>query len=332
MTFPWLEDASRHLDQCLFGERRIHACLLAGPRALGKVDLGRRKAAALLCLKPRESADGREACGQCRSCQLLTGGAHPDFRELTFEYRPKPNDNEWRTELVVEQVRDLTAGFSLTNMLSPCKVAIIHPAEAMNRVAANALLKTLEEPPGNSVLMLIAHEAARLPATVRSRCQAINVRIPEHQQAQDWLVEEKGIEPTLAEAALDAAAGSPLLAASLIDAGTLETYRNVERSLKQVQSDDAAVGVALDELSRSDPELMWSWISLIAAQHVKRCLTGGMATPSRNGSAARLSRLQNLADHNRRLMATPVRKDLLLRDWLIQWARVSAGETHAGKA
>ena len=341
MTFPWLEDASRHLDRCFFGDRRIHACLLTGPRMLGKVELGKRKAAALLCLETRDGAWGREACGQCRSCRLLAGGAHPDFQVLTFEFRPKPNDNELRTELVVEQVRELTGALSLTNMLSPCKVALIHPAEAMNRVAANALLKTLEEPPGNSVLILVASELARLPATVRSRCQIIQVRMPERVQARDWLAGNRNSDPGLAEAALAAAAGSPLLAEKLVADGSLDTYREVERSLSRVQSDGNAVGPALDDLSKSDPVLVWSWISLIAAQRLKRSITESSATAggSENRSRAAgfgddpggIARLQSLADRNRSLMSTPVRKDLLLRDWLIQWARASMGEPRAGK-
>lgn len=330
MTYPWLEDASRHLDQSLFGERRIHACLLAGPRMLGKVALAMSKAAVLLCPDPREGAQGREACGACRSCRLLTGGAHPDLQVITFEYRPKPNDNELRTELVVEQIRDLTAALSLTNMLSPCKVAIIHPADAMNRMAANALLKTLEEPPGSSVLILVANEAARLPLTVRSRCQAIQVRMPEHQQAKNWLIAERNADAETAEAALSAAAGSPLLAAQLISDGSLDTYREVERSLARVQSDGNAVGAVLEELSKSDPVLVWSWISLIAAHRLKLGLTRGRGSPSADGSD-RIARLQILADHNRRLVSSPVRKDLLLRDWLIQWARVATGEPRPGK-
>jgi len=334
VTLPWLEDAARHLDESLFGPRRIHACLLAGPRLLGKVDLATRKAATLLCLQPVQADENWQACGECRSCRLLAGGAHPDLRTLTFEFKPKPNENELRTELVVDQIRELSAALSLSNILSPCKVALIYPAEALNRVAANALLKTLEEPPGSAVLMLIANEAARLPATVRSRCQTIHVRMPEHQQARNWLIESKGVNAELADAALAAAAGSPLLAAQLFANGELDQYQGVARSLAQVRSNEGAVSEALDVLLKSEPEQVWTWISLIAAQRLRLCfiergrdqrLAGDSMEPAASPSlgAAAVARLQSLADRNRRLMSTAVKKDLLLRDWLIQWSRLT---------
>ena len=334
MTFPWLEDASQQLDRCLFGPRRIHACLLAGPRKLGKVELAKRKAAALLCLKPVNSADGWQACGTCKSCLLVAGGAHPDFQMLTFEFKPKPNENELRTELVIDQVRELTAALSLSNILSPCKVALIHPAETLNRMAANALLKTLEEPPGSAVILLVANESSRLPATVRSRCQYIEARIPEQGMARDWLVETTGMDAKSANAALSAAAGSPVAAAALYTNGALRQFQGLERLLAQVRTRESAIGEALAVLSEPDADQVWTWISLVAAQRLRDSLGNACQDQSDLGisstdsfstrEAAAVARLQRLADRNRRLMSTPVKKDLLLRDWLIQWSRLSS--------
>ncbi len=176
MSYPWLAYAGERLARNAEGGRRAHALLVSGPRGLGKVDLALREAAALLCLSGE-----RPACGRCRSCQLMAGGAHPDFRQVTFEVNDK---GQLRSVIAVDQIRDLIASLQLTNSLSALKVAVIHPAEAMNRNAANALLKTLEEPAGDLVLMLVASDDARLPATVRSRCQVIGVRQPDADDAR----------------------------------------------------------------------------------------------------------------------------------------------------
>src|SRR5690606_18002126 len=119
--------------------------------------------------------------------KLFASGAHPDFRFLSFMTKDKSDD--LRTVIVVDQVRELIGSMQLTNGLSPRKVALIQPAEAMNRSAANALLKTLEEPAGEVVLLLVSNDASRLSATIRSRCQALHLRPPAAVEAQQWLQE-----------------------------------------------------------------------------------------------------------------------------------------------
>jgi DNA polymerase-3 subunit delta' len=280
-----------------------------------------------LCL-----AEGQQCCGDCRSCRLFAGGAHPDFRLLTFEANPRTD--KMRTELVIEQVRDLNGSMQLTHGISPRKVALIYPAEAMNRNAANALLKTLEEPPGDTVLLLVAHDPSRLAATIRSRCQMMPIRLPDRQLATDWLVNNvQGIDATTAAAALRACAGSPLRALQLLAQGNLEQYRTVEAVLASVLEEETDVAAALEQCFALDQEDVWNWLSLIAAQSLRDCfgvagdaaarVDAQPAAAGRMYRARQFSRLQSLADRNRRMLATALRKDLLLRDWLIQWSRVT---------
>ena len=112
-------------------------------------------------------------CSHCRSCTLLAAGSHPDY----FDLQP----DEGKQVIKVDQVRALIGKLDLTTSISERKVACIHPAEEMNAAAANALLKSLEEPAGNTVLILVSDNPGRLPVTIRSRCQAISVNQPDSQ-------------------------------------------------------------------------------------------------------------------------------------------------------
>lgn len=310
MNLPWLAAAEARLDEYAAGGRQPHALLFAGPRGLGKRDLALREAAALLCL-----AAGRPACGRCRSCALLVSGAHPDFRRVTFEANDK---GVLRKEIVVDQVRELIAALQLTHGLSSRKVAVIHPAEALNRSAANALLKTLEEPAGDAVLLLVCNDVTRLPATVRSRCQVIDVRLPEPADAEAWLTASCAIDPDAARLALESAGGSPLLAEELVRNGRLEEYRSARDWLARLEADRDLASAAFAGLSAQEPAELWHWLALASAARVRSLAAGsaGMAQPR----AASMLRLQALSNRNGRLAATAVRHDFLLRDWLLQWA------------
>jgi DNA polymerase-3 subunit delta' len=328
MNYPWLQQAIQQFNQQLLAGRQAHALLLSGPAGLGKLQLAGEMAAALLCLQPvgeLEAGQASLACGECRSCQLFRSGAHPDFRRVTFI--PKEKSEELRTVIGVDQVRDLIASMQLTNGLSPRKVALIHPAEAMNRSAANALLKTLEEPLGEGVLLLVSHDATRLPATIRSRCQTLSVRPPALDEASPWLQQFAGVSAEDAALALQAAANSPMRAVLLLQQGRVQEFRKLLQQLQRLSRDSDQVSAAYAELSGLDPNELWHWLSIASAEKMRSAVladgpaalqtAGGNEANSRQRQYAGLYHLANL---NRRLLVTPVRKDLLLRDWLIQWA------------
>jgi DNA polymerase-3 subunit delta' len=137
-VYPWLAGHWSFFMQRLEIDRLAHALMIQGPADSGKMALARAMVARLLCTEERP-----RACGQCRSCKLLAGGAHPDYFNLEPEEESKV--------IKVDQVRGLIAKLDLTTSISERKVAFIHPAESMNGAAANALLKSLEEPAGNTV-------------------------------------------------------------------------------------------------------------------------------------------------------------------------------------
>lgn len=311
VIYPWLEAANAEFTERFSDDRLPHALLLSGPKDTGKTELATGFVASVLCLENQHPA-----CGTCRSCQLLKTGAHPDCQIITFEPHPK-KAGEFRKELIIDQIRRLITSLSLTNTISPRKAALIHPVDALNISAANGLLKTLEEPHGDTVVVLVAHNTGRLPATILSRCQNLVVRPSGSRTAIDWLCAAAGVQSGVAEAALRAAAGSPLKAARMIKDGSIEQHQTVCEVLKDLRSARITPGGAVGVLVDVDPELLWSWISLQSATALKNEM-------DRLPVATELSRLQSLADRNRRLLSTPVRKDFLLQDWLIQWARIGA--------
>ena len=273
--------------------------------------------AGLLC---EDSA--AEACGTCRSCRLLASGAHPD----RFAVIPA----EDKRIITVEAVRILIAQMTLTTTISPRKVALVAPAEAMNVNAANALLKTLEEPLGQAVIILLSHDPSRLPATIRSRCQLVAVHAPATTQAVDWLVSSQGIDPDSAALALEASAGSPLRAAALAGSGDLERFRQLQQELEALVGKPSRVSALSTDLAGIEArDLLWTWLSLASRKALEGAL-GASATPWPDTPytlpPARLAELQRLADRGRKLLATSVRQDLLLQEWLIEWARLPARE------
>ena len=228
---PWQQ---QRLDVALAAWRagRLgHAQLLCGPERLGKRAVAEALAARLLCEAPADEPP----CGRCRACALRLAGTHSDFRVLTYEVNP--NTDKLRTEIVVEQVRNAIDALQLTAMRGGAQVVLIDPADALNNNAANALLKTLEEPADNRFLLLVSAVPERLPATIRSRCQRIEFGLPERDIALDWLAGQGHPAPRAAEA-LDAAQGHPGLADAWLREGhlalrdtTLKEWAGVARGI-----------------------------------------------------------------------------------------------------
>lgn len=231
---PWHTAEWQRLIEMRAQDRLPHALLLNGPQGVGKEQFARRLAAALSC--EAEQLEGRP-CGACQACALNQAGTHPDVHWLAPE--------EEGRMIRIDAVRGLIDRSSLTTQARGLRVFVIAPADAMNRAAANALLKTLEEPVASSVLLLVSSAPHRLPATIRSRCQRLDFRPVEPGLASQWLagqVEAGDVGPALA-----LAGGAPLLARDFIEQGRLEESARLLSellSLKQRQANPVEVAAA----------------------------------------------------------------------------------------
>lgn len=190
-----------------------HALLFYGPRGIGKHALALNLARALLCESPR--GDGT-ACDACAGCRYAIAGQHPDLLRLELMTLDEETGELGMTETIpIERVRALIEFTQLTSHRQGVKVAVIAPAERMNTNAANALLKTLEEPPPGTYLLLVAEQPGRLPATILSRCRKLAAPRPDATAARKWLAAQGVRSPELL---LAQAGGAPLAALALSDA------------------------------------------------------------------------------------------------------------------
>lgn len=213
--FPWQHTLWQGLMQRLHEDRLPHALLLAGPQGIGKESFAQVFARAVLCEHLHADA---KPCGICRGCLLNQAGTHPD--------------NQWvglledKKIIGVDQVREVSAHLNMKAHYSGHKVVVISPAECMNTQAANSLLKTLEEPASQSLLMLVTSNATALPATLRSRCQRITCTLPAQDVATSWLAAQ--LEPGHdAALVLALAGGAPLAALQMTQGGQVSHRLNV---------------------------------------------------------------------------------------------------------
>jgi DNA polymerase-3 subunit delta' len=313
---PWQQ---RVLDGALaaLAEGRLgHALLFTGAPKMGKGRVAEMLARRLLCATP--GADGL-ACGRCRGCQLYSAGTHPDLRTVTLELNEKTD--KLRSEIVVEQVRELGAWFSLTPQMGGAQVALIHPAHAMNLNASNALLKTLEEPSRERYLLLVTDRPGRLPATIRSRCQRLEFRAPPRAEALAWLC-AAGHPEKLAEPALEAARGHPGLAADWLAEGGLELRRGVAADLNAVAAGkQPAVELAQRWLADEQAELRLRFAAELALDGAAHRLAGatapGLTLP---GDFQKLSAWYDGINRAREQLGVPaLRHDLALAGLLLEW-------------
>jgi DNA polymerase-3 subunit delta' len=206
--YPWLAAHWQRLAASRARGTLGHAYLIAGPEGLGKQAFAEAFARYVLC----EAEEGRTAaCGDCRSCRLYASASHPDLKRVTI--------TEDHPTIRIDQVRELVDFFALKPHYQRRRIAIVHPADVMNRNAANALLKILEEPPPSALLILVCHRAGLLPPTVVSRCQRVNVTPPAWDERLAWLAEQRARQPTLPDFATLTLQGAPLTLLARLEAG-----------------------------------------------------------------------------------------------------------------
>ncbi|AHE98324.1 DNA polymerase III subunit delta' [Thioalkalivibrio paradoxus] len=200
---PWLTAPLGHLAAWTRAGRLPSGLLLVGPEGVGKGLLARRFLQWVACV---DSGGTDQPCGICNGCRSYLGGSHPEILEVAPEAPGK--------EILVDAVREVVDFLSLSQS-GPARVVLISPAEDMTANAANALLKTLEEPPAGAALLLTATRPARLPPTIRSRCQQLRVPHPDRKHVLEWL--QAGGRPALTvDEALAACLDQPMAARDLL--------------------------------------------------------------------------------------------------------------------
>lgn len=306
---PWHAEAWARLQARRERGALPHALLLAGPAGLGKRDFRDAFVKGLLCQQP---VDG-EPCGTCRSCQLVAAGTHPDVVALSFGLR---KDGVTRSEIVVDQIRDLSQRLAMSSQFGGWQITTIDPADAMNASAANALLKTLEEPTASTLLILVADQPARLPATIRSRCQRIDFLVPSREASLDWL-SAQGVRD--ATAALDAAGGNPGMAQAWAADGVLKQRSEVRHDLKALAAGRGDTMEVIKRWQAADPA-RYLWFAAQAVTDELRARASGALSPLESQlDDEALDGWYGRANKARDALRGPLRVDLVLLELLAAW-------------
>ena len=176
-TYPWQKEQMQKLLQMHKQNRLPHALLLSGPDGIGLKRFALVFVMRTLCLSNNKQLE--IACGNCKSCELFKGKSHPDLHFIEPEEKGKP--------IKIEQIRELINYASFKSFSADTKIVIMKSADAMNHNAAAALLKTLEEPPEQTKIILLSHNPSRLPITIRSRCVKIDFKPTYTEETVSWL-------------------------------------------------------------------------------------------------------------------------------------------------
>ena len=311
VEFPapaWLSGEQAALRAAWAAQRMPHALLIHEAPGAGGEYLALWAARLVLCEHPE-----RAPCGQCRACRRVLSRAHPDLQFLGLE--------EESRQIRIEQVRELSAELSLTSHGGGYKVAIVSPADALNRFAANALLKTLEEPPARTLLILVLTQPSRLPATVLSRCQRLKVRAPQRAESLAWLAAARG--PAEWGPALDTVGEAPVLLAACDPAELAAVGAEVRQGLEALAGGGADVVATAERWARGEVGLRLRCIENWLTDRIRRAEREGLfmtevrAAPYLSGGRPVLNirELFGLLEEARELRATldvPLNRGLAL--------------------
>jgi DNA polymerase-3 subunit delta' len=322
MRYPWQEKQWQQFWQAAEAKRLPHALLLTGMAGTGKTDFALHAAQALLC--PTVSSAG-DPCETCHACRLVKTAVHPNVYHVVPEKEGHA--------IKVDQIRELALFVQQSSMQGEYRIVLIRPAHSMNINAANALLKTLEEPASGAVLMLVTDQISQLPATIRSRCQRILFPRPGQDDALCWLRTHLPADKMQPEQWLRLAHGAPLLALTLTQDDVMPMRDEVFQSLYHL-TDKRTNPLALAAKWQKMDTVKWldlllGWVSdLIRLQlggNMNQLLNQDYET-ALNASIQRIPLKNNLqlmdsllAARNKMHAGVNFNKQLLMESLMISW-------------
>lgn len=326
---PWQAEQWQRLWQCRQNNRLPHALLLVGACDLEKKQFAEVLSAAMICEAP--DTEGY-ACLACHACHLVLAKSHPD---LIFV------EPEQSSQVIkIDQIRDIVHQATETAMQGGYRVIVIFPAHAMNISAANALLKTLEEPAPQTLLILVSDQSSRLVATITSRCQKIIFPKPPHELALTWLQESLPAASVAGEAVcellLTLAAGAPLKALALVTEDIMALRQSIYQglaTLSQGQADPLELAAKWQEYDMlMIVKLLLSWLR----DMLRFKLTAGQAEMINSDYQKDFAKIANKLtqehllsyldtvqqSYARMVNLLNLNKQLLLEELLIRWTKL----------
>ena len=318
--YPWLEASWQRLLSTRASPAQ--ALLLAGPHGVGKGALALAWARALLCEAPLP--DGA-ACGSCPACHWFDNATHPDFRLVTLQEKAsKDGEIKMAAAIEVDQAREAVDFVQLSTYRAGFRVVLVNPADSLNLAAANALLKVLEEPPLNTVFVLVSDQPRRLLPTIRSRCTRLDIGLPPADIATQWLA---GQIAGNARTPLALAGGAPLDALDWAEEAKLDERLSLLEGLARPRQLDP---VTLSERWKAVKPQTWhsvayKWLGDLLAVRLQgsvqfnRDFNEVLLNLGGQVDLARLLSLIRIHVDGGRTLAHPLNRVLQQEAWLIQY-------------
>lgn len=325
MVYPWQQAVWQHLTDYIQQQRVPQAVLVTGPAGIGKHHLTEIFARALMCHAPLSDY---APCGSCQSCKLFAANTHPDF--ILVE------PDEPGKAIGIDKIRQLIIKLALKPQFHTQRVVIINPAEQLNNASANAFLKCLEEPTERTCLILVTEKPARLPATIRSRCQTVPCAAPDSLIAGQWL-QQQGFKSDV-DVLLSLAQGAPLVAKSYAEQDIMAVRLEYFNAWQQVATGKQNLITLAEQWQKPDKlELtvlvtwMTGWVmDIIKCAH--KADPGALHNPDMKKSLQALAerlelkRLYLFYDSllsAQALLSTQINKQLMLEQLLIGWSQLN---------
>lgn len=331
---PWQQELWLEVTALVLQGRLPHALLLSGPVGVGKRPFARALAAFVLC----ESRSGY-ACGRCRSCAQLAVGNHPNALLLSNEglhglastdsgrhdqglAHWLPDKDSKKRDIAIAAGRKMIEMITLSSHYQGAKIVVIDPADALNESSVNALLKTIEEPPPGTHLLLLSERPQALKPTLRSRCQRLRFAPPPRETALAWLqAEHPG-----AEALLDLAHGAPLRALALAGSDTPAQHRDWSELVTAVLALKQEPIGAAQRIGKDDAGAFFPWLTGWLTAQLRSAVGGrGAVLPPTELSAL----LQESVDSRRRLEANNGNAQMLLEALMVLASRKARAQRRA---
>ncbi|MFK8259137.1 DNA polymerase III subunit delta' [Erwinia sp. AnSW2-5] len=316
--YPWLNHSYRQILSQHQAQRGHHALLIQALPGMGDDALIWGISRWLMCKRP----DGLKSCGECHACQLMLAGTHPDWYRLEAE--------KGKSSLGIDAVRSVTEKLYHHAQQGGAKVVWLPDAGQLTEAAANALLKTLEEPPKNTWFLLSSHEPSRLLPTLRSRCLLWHVAPPAEAQSLQWLQKQSAAGLNERTAALRLSAGAPAAALALLDDKIWQQRQRLCEALPNALQGDMLS--LLPALHHDDAAQRIGWLCSLLLDAVKWQQGGGqfICNVDRQAEVTRIASLlpasaidaslrQWMICRDRLLNVVAVNRELLLTDQLLGW-------------
>jgi DNA polymerase-3 subunit delta' len=319
IPYPWQQRQWNNIQQQILAHKLPHALLICGQPGLGKLGFAIELAHSLLCSLSDE--EGR-ACGRCQSCQLCASDSHPDLHIVTRE--------EDKRQIRIDQIRTLCEFMVLSRQFDRYKVSVVCEADKLNNNAANGLLKTLEEPPPYSHIILVSSSLLQIPPTLRSRCQQMAFSVPSRESGALWLSEQ--LPACNSGLLISLAHGQPLTARELADGDQMQDRKMAFDVLMRLLASRVSAVAAAKQLEKIDLSQLLDWFISWLMDAVRlqlnaqaNCLDNPDFHQELNGisRSSDLSCFYGLMDEMiefKRLLVNSLNPQLLLEDIVLAWS------------